>query len=78
MGNMCGKEFVADTDGPQSHKFSSLPPNSNAKVAHVPKKFGGPPRILGSESSVTSGGDPEDARKKAGEAAEVSPKHLEN
>jgi hypothetical protein len=75
MGNLCGKESSPDPFSQPGRTLSSAPPTSNTKTSSVPRKVGGPPRTLGSNSSGTnpqSSAQQEDARRKAAEAAEVS------
>jgi hypothetical protein len=74
MGNLCGKESSPDPFAQPGRTLSSAPPASNTKTSSVPRKVGGPPRTLGSNSSATnpqSSAQQEDARRKAAEAAEV-------
>jgi len=74
MGNLCGKESDPDHFAQPGRTLSSAPPSSNTKTSSVPKKVGGPPRTLGSNSSPANAGgsaQQEDARRKAAEAAEA-------
>jgi len=74
MGNLCGKESSPDPFAQPVRTLSSAPPASNTKTSSVPRKVGGPPRTLGSNSSATtpqSSAQQEDARRKAAEAAEA-------
>jgi hypothetical protein len=75
MGNLCGKESDPDHFAQPGRTLSSAPPPSNSKTSSVPKKVGGPPRTLGSNSfpsNAEGSAQQEDARRKAAEAAEVS------
>jgi hypothetical protein len=74
MGNICGKPKLAAPDPSAQHDRPSIPstapPRNTRPTSSVPKKVGGPPRTLGS-SSAAPPQSPEDARRKAAEAAEV-------
>jgi hypothetical protein len=78
MGNLCGKES-ADPFSQPGRILSSAPANTNTNTnnptSSVPRKVGGPPRTLGSNSNTAqTDSQKEDARRKAAEAAEVSRK----
>ena len=70
MGNICGKTEPEAFSQP-GRVLGTAPPPA-AGTAPVPKTVGGPPRTLGGGSAVAQGSDdPENARRKAAEAAEV-------
>ncbi|KAF4462501.1 hypothetical protein FALBO_10692 [Fusarium albosuccineum] len=74
MGNLCGK---TDSEAfAQPGRVLGSAPAPASGTAPVPSKVGGPPRVLGgaSSSAEASSGDPEDARRKAAEAAEARAK----
>ncbi|KAM5360608.1 hypothetical protein ACJZ2D_013631 [Fusarium nematophilum] len=72
MGNICGKTEPEPFSQPGRVLGTAPPPASG--TAPVPKKIGGPPRILGGGSSGEASGDPDEARRRAAEAAEASGK----
>ncbi|KAH6997861.1 hypothetical protein BKA56DRAFT_607447 [Ilyonectria sp. MPI-CAGE-AT-0026] len=67
MGNICGKTEADPFDQPGRVLGSAPPPGPT--TAPVPKKVGGPPRVLGGSSTAEASGSQEDARRKASEAA---------
>ncbi|KAF7540927.1 hypothetical protein G7Z17_g12086 [Cylindrodendrum hubeiense] len=71
MGNICGKTESDAFDQP-GRVLGSAPPPGPA-TAPVPKRVGGPPRVLGGSSIVEAPGNQEDARRKASEAALAHP-----
>ena len=71
MGNLCGKAEKDNFSSP-GRVVGSAPAQNKKTTAPVPKKVGGPGRTLGGPSSAnTAAEDPEHARRKAAEAAEV-------
>ncbi|KAI1189377.1 hypothetical protein F5B17DRAFT_391762 [Nemania serpens] len=70
MGNICGKSDSEAFSQP-GRVLGSAPPQPQR--ASVPAHVGGPPRTLGgsSPSPQASGGDADDARRRAAEAAEA-------
>lgn len=76
MGNICGKTESDNFSSP-GRVVGAAPP-SGPQSAPVPKTkkgsvVSGPGRTLGSGGNLSAGGPTEDARKRAAEAAEVSP-----
>lgn len=72
MGNICGKQDDPFAQ-PGRRVGESANPQNNSKTVPVPKKVGGPGRTLGNgpqEAGSASAG-PDEARRKAAEAAEV-------
>ncbi|EKJ71222.1 hypothetical protein NXS19_001260 [Fusarium pseudograminearum] len=74
MGNICGKTEPEAFSQPGRVLGTAPPPTSG--TAPVPKQVGGPPRTLGGGSATAASGsdDPENARRKAAEAAEARAK----
>ncbi|RGP65660.1 hypothetical protein FLONG3_9163 [Fusarium longipes] len=74
MGNICGKTEPEAFSQP-GRVLGTAPPPA-AGTAPVPKTVGGPPRTLGGGSAAAAQGsdDPENARRKAAEAAEARAK----
>ncbi|KAI9171559.1 hypothetical protein HJFPF1_01045 [Paramyrothecium foliicola] len=71
MGNCCGKP-ESDSFAQPGRPLGSAP--AAPQTAPVPKKVGGPPRTLGGSGGEPSATAPDDARRKAAEAAEARAK----
>lgn len=72
MGNLCGKQSE-DPFAQPGRTVGSVPPPSNNQTASLPRKVGGPARTLGGSNAKDTGDiSPEEARKRAAAAAEVS------
>lgn len=78
MGSVCGKEKGDNFSSPGRPVGTAPPPQGKPMTAPIPAtaRVGGPPRTLGggNPSGEQSSADADDARRRAAEAAEVSPR----
>ncbi|KAF5022113.1 hypothetical protein F66182_5859 [Fusarium sp. NRRL 66182] len=72
MGNCCGKTEPEAFSQPGRILGSAQQPASG--TAPIPKTVGGPPRTLGGGPSAEASGEPDQARRKAAEAAKARAK----
>ncbi|RKU42145.1 hypothetical protein DL546_005310 [Coniochaeta pulveracea] len=74
MGSLCSKQEPSAFAQP-GRRLDQASPRPAAPTASIPTagkpKVGGPPRTLGGSSPPGSGGDANDARRRAAEAAEA-------
>ncbi|KAK5655000.1 hypothetical protein OQA88_6759 [Cercophora sp. LCS_1] len=74
MGNICGKE--SDAFAQPGRRLGSAPVTPStapvpASATSKPSKVGGPPRTLGGAGGQASSSSPDEARRRAAEAAEA-------